>query len=110
MSIVWPKVKGADARCVGLPEAGPEGAIYDMVLEKGIVRIWLRVGGPDAERELGLEVPYQLFKDQLVVSGDDGSKMVVDFTYEDGKLTLSNPRGWECGDWAIFTTKPWIRQ
>src|SRR5688500_6815922 len=110
MSIVWPNVKGADARCVGLPEAGPEGAIYDMVLEKGIVRIWLRVGGPDAERELGLEVPYQLFKDQLVVSGDDGSKMVVDFTYEDGKLKLSNPRGWECGDWAIFTTKPWIRQ
>ena len=40
MSIVWPKVKGADARCVGGAEAGPEGAIYDMVFEKGIVRQW----------------------------------------------------------------------
>ena len=70
MSIVWPKVKGADARCVGGAEAGPEGAIYDMVFEKGIVRLWLRVGGPDAERELGLEVPYQFFKDQLVVTDD----------------------------------------
>ena len=50
MSIVWPKVKGADAGCVGGAEAGPEGAIYDMVLEKGIVRLWLRVGGPDPTR------------------------------------------------------------
>jgi TRAP-type C4-dicarboxylate transport system substrate-binding protein len=110
MSVVWPKVKGANARCVGAEEASPEKTIYDMVLEKGILRIWERVGGPDAERELGLEVPYQFFKDQLVVTGDAGSKMVVDFTYQDGRLTLSNPRGWECGDWAIFTTKPWIRQ
>ena len=110
MSVVWPKVKGADARCVGGAEAGPEGAIFDMVFEKGILRIWERVGRPDAERELGLEVPYQFFKDQLVVTDTDGSMMVVDFTYKDGKLTLSNPRGWHCGDWAIFTTKPWIRQ
>jgi TRAP-type C4-dicarboxylate transport system substrate-binding protein len=110
MRIFWPEIKGADARCVGGAEAGPGGAIYDMVLEKGIVRLWIRVGSPEAERELGLEVPYQFFKDQLVVIGDDGSRMVLDFTYKDGKLALSNPRGWECGDWAIFTTKPWIRQ
>ena len=110
MSVVWPKVKGANARCVGGAEAGPDGAIYDMVFEKGILRVWLRVGGPDAERELGLEVPYQFFKDQLVITQNDGSKIVVDFTYKDGKLTLSNPRGGECGDWAIMTTKPWIRQ
>jgi TRAP-type C4-dicarboxylate transport system substrate-binding protein len=110
MSVVWPKVKGANARCIGGAEAGPDGAIYDMVFEKGIVRLWFRVGGPDAERELGLEVPYQFFKDQLVITGDDGSKIVVDFTYKDGKLTLSNPRGGECGDWAIMTTKPWILQ
>jgi TRAP-type C4-dicarboxylate transport system substrate-binding protein len=110
MSVVWPKAKGANARCVGGAEAGPEGAIYDMVFEKGIVRIWVRVGGPDAERELGLELPYQFFKDQLVITGNDGSKITVDFTYKDGKLTLANPRGGECGDWAIMTTKPWIRQ
>jgi TRAP-type transport system periplasmic protein len=110
MNVVWPKVKGANASCVGGAEAGPEGAIYDMVLEKGILRLWFRVGGPDAEREHGLEAPYQFFKDQMVVTGDDDSKMVVDFTYKDGKLTLANPRGWECGDWAIFTTNPWIRQ
>lgn len=111
MSVVWPEVKSADARCVGDALAGPDGrSIYDMVLEKGILRIWERVDGPDAERELGLEVPYQFFKDQLVVTETDGSKMVVDFTYKDGKLTLSNARGWHCGDWAIFTTKPWIRQ
>jgi TRAP-type C4-dicarboxylate transport system substrate-binding protein len=111
MSVVWPKVKSANARCVGGAEAGPEGTTYDMVLEKGILRIWLRVGGPDAERgELGLEAPYQFFKDQMVVTGNDGSKMVVDFTYKDGKLTLSNARGWECGDHATFTTNPWIRQ
>lgn len=109
MSVVWPKVKGADARCVGDAVAGPEGAIFDMVLEKGILRIWERVNAPDAERELGLEVPYQFFKDQMVVS-DNRGKMVVDFAYKDGKLTFSNPRGWYCGDHAIFTTKPWIRQ
>jgi TRAP-type C4-dicarboxylate transport system substrate-binding protein len=110
MSVVWPEVKGANAGCVGGAEAGPDGAIYDMVFEKGIVRLWVRVGGPDAERELGLESPYQFFKDQLVVTQTDGSKMVVDFTYKDGKLTLSHLRGGECGDRAIMTTKPWIRQ
>jgi len=110
MSIVWPEVKGADARCVGGPEAGPKGAIYDMVLEKGIVRLWFRVGRPDAERELGLEAPYQFFKDQLVFDDTDGSRPTFDFTYKDGKLTLSNPRGGDCGGRAIFTTKPWIRQ
>jgi TRAP-type C4-dicarboxylate transport system substrate-binding protein len=110
MSVVWPEVKSADARCVGDALAGPDGrSTYDMVLEKGILRIWERADGPDAERELGLEVPYQLFKDQMVVA-DNRGKMVVDFTYKDGKLTFSNPRGWHCGDWAIFTTKPWIRQ
>jgi TRAP-type C4-dicarboxylate transport system substrate-binding protein len=108
MSIVWPEVKGADARCVGGAEAGPEGAIYDMVLDKGIVRIWVQV--PDTERELGLEVPYQFFKDQLVFTDTDGSRTVFDFTYKDGKLTLSNQRGGDCGGRAIFTTKPWIRQ
>jgi hypothetical protein len=110
MSIVWPEAKGANARCVGGAEAGPEGAIYDMVFEKGILRMWLRVGGPDAERELVLEVQYQFFKDQLVFINADGSKMVVDFTYKDGKLTLSHLRGGECGDRAIMTSKPWIRQ
>jgi TRAP-type C4-dicarboxylate transport system substrate-binding protein len=110
MSIVWPDVKGADARCVGGPEAGPKGAIYDMVLEKGIVRLWFRVGSPDAERELGLEAPYQFFKDQLLIDDADGSRPTFDFTYKDGKLTLSNARGGDCGGRAIFTTKPWIRQ
>ena len=110
MSVVWPEVKGANARCMGGAEAGPDGAIYDMALEKGIVRLWVRAGGPDADRELGLEIPYQFFKDQLVFNGADGSRMAFDFTYKNRELTLSNPRGGECGDWAIFTTKPWIRQ
>jgi len=110
MSIVWPEVKGADARCVGGAEAGPEGAIYDMVLEKGIIRMWIRVGSPDAERELGLEAPYQFFKDQLVIDDPDGSRPTLDFTYKDGKMTFSNMRGGDCGGRAIFTTKPWIRQ
>ena len=68
------------------------------------------IGLDPAERELGLELPYQFFKDQLVITGNDGSKMTVDFTYKDGKLTLSDLRGGECGDRAIMTTKPWIRQ
>jgi TRAP-type C4-dicarboxylate transport system substrate-binding protein len=110
MSIVWPEVEGADARCVGGAEAGPEGAIYDMVFEKGIIRMWIRVGSPDAERELGLEAPYQFFKDQLVIDDPDGSRPTLDFTYKEGKLTLSNMRGGDCGGRAIFTTKPWIRQ
>jgi TRAP-type C4-dicarboxylate transport system substrate-binding protein len=111
MSIVWPEIEGADARCVGGPEAGPDGAIYDMVFEKGIVRMWIRVGGPDAERELGHEAPYQFFKDQLIFTESDGSRTVFDFTYKDGKLTLSNMRGVDdCGGRAILTTKPWIRQ
>lgn len=112
MSIVWPDVKTDDARCVGGPESGPQGAIYDLELNRGTMRVWVRVGGPEAPRELGLDVPYQFFKDQLVVTGmaDDSPRTVFDFTYDDDKLTLSNARGADCGGRAIFTTKPWIRQ
>jgi TRAP-type C4-dicarboxylate transport system substrate-binding protein len=110
MSIVWPTVKTQDARCVGGPEGGPEGATYDLVLDKGTLRVWVRVGSPDAERELGLEVPFEIFKDQLAFMEGDGTRIVFDFTYEDGKFTLSNQRGGDCGGRAIFTTKPWIRQ
>ena len=110
MSIVWPKVKGANARCVAGAEAGPQGAMYDLVFEKGIARMWIRAGSPQAERELGLDVPYQFFKDQLVLTDPDGSRNAFDFAYKGGKLTFSNPRGGTCDGWAIFTTKPWIRQ
>ena len=112
MRVVWPDVKTDDARCVGGPESGPEGAIYDLELNGGTMRVWVRVGSPDAPRELGLDVPYQFFKDQLVVTGmaDDSPRTVFDFTYHDDKLTLSNARGADCGGRAIFTTKPWIRQ
>lgn len=112
MRIVWPKVKTTDARCMtGGPgkEGGPDINIYDMVLDRGTMRIWLRVGGPDAKREMAWEAPYEFFKDQ-VVFGSSGSGYVMDFTYKDGTLTLSNLRNGECGDRAIFTTRPWIRQ
>jgi TRAP-type transport system periplasmic protein len=112
MRIAWPDIKTADARCVGGPESGPEGAIYDMVFDGGTLRLWVRVGGPDAERELGLEVPYQFFKDQLVLTGmaDNSPKTTFDFSFEHGRLSLSNARGSDCGGRAIFTTKPWVRQ
>ena len=112
MSVVWPDIKTADARCVTGPEGGPEGAIYDLELDRGTLRIWVRVGSPQAERELGLEVPYQFFKDQLVVTrmADNSPKTIFDFTYQDGTLTLSHPRGSDCAGRAIFTTRPWIRQ
>ena len=84
-----------DARCVGGAEAGPEGAIYDMVLEKGIVRLWFRVGGPDAERELGLGGSLPVLQGPAGRSpATMAAKWSFDFTYKDGKLTLSNPRGW----------------
>ena len=111
MRIVWPKVPGADARCVGGLEAGPKGAIYDLVLDKGVLRLWIRVGGPNAERELGDESHYRFFRDQFETTASDGSKGVMDFTYEAGALKFSDTRhGADCGGRAIFTTKPWIRQ
>jgi TRAP-type C4-dicarboxylate transport system substrate-binding protein len=109
MSVVWPKVKTAAARCVGGPEAGPKGAIYDMVLEKGTLSLSVRVGSPNAKREFGFEGNYRFFKDQMQF-GDLSAPYTVDFAYDGRKLTMSNLRGGECGDAAIWTTKPWIRQ
>ena len=87
-----------------------KGAIYDMVLEKGIVRIWSGRAARTPNASTGWKFRTSSSRTRWSSTGDDGSKMVVDFTHQDGKLTLSNPRGWECGDWAIFTTNPWIRQ
>lgn len=112
MRIVWPKVKTADGRCVaGGPgtEGGSDGAIYDMVLEKGTMLLWVRIGSPHAKREVAWEAPYEFFKDQ-VIFGSGGSGYIMDFTYQHRTLTLSNLRNGDCGDRAIFTTKPWIRQ
>ena len=90
-------------------EGGSDGAIYDMVLDKGTMLLWVRIGGPHAKREVGLGGPYEFFKDQ-VIFGSGGSGYIMDFTYQHRTLTLSNLRDGDCGDRAIFTTKPWIRQ
>ena len=114
MRVVWPDVHTSDARCVRGAEAGPGGAIYDMEFHRGTMQLWIRVGGPNAARELGDEVGYRFFQDQLQFLNSDGSTTTWDYTYADGKLTLDNPRnptnGEDCGGRAIYTTKPWIRQ
>jgi hypothetical protein len=108
MSISWPKVKvkNASARCVGGAEGTSAQVLYELVLDQGSVKIWVRVGGPTATRELGFADSYRILNPHQISFGG----LTADFRLDGQALTLSNMQGGECGDVAIWTTKPWIRQ
>ena len=105
MTISWPKTKAADARCVGGAEGTAAKVVYQLTLDHGSMELWVRVGGASAKRELGMTESYTVKGNQLTMGG-----LTADFTLNGTTLTLSNIQGGECGDRAIWTTKPWIRQ
>lgn len=53
---------------------------------------------------VGMAETYTVSDQQLTFGG-----LTADFTLEAKALTLSNMQGGECGDVAIWTTKPWSR-
>lgn len=107
MIISWPRIKTADARCVGGSEGTSAKVVYDLILDRGSLTLWVRVGGLKATREVGLTDNYRILNDHQLTFGDVAS---LDFTVDSLALTLSHMRGGDCGGNAIFTTKPWIRQ
>lgn len=80
--------------------------IYDLTLERGSLTLWVRVGGPTANREVGTTETYRILNDHQLAFGDVTS---LDFKVDRKALTLSGMEGGDCGGRAIFTTKPWIR-
>lgn len=104
MTISWPKIKTADARCVGGDEGTSRKVIYDLTLDHGSMELWVQVGGAGAKRELGLAETYTVEGHQLRFGN-----FTADFTADNRALTLTNLQGGECGDVAIFTTRPWTR-
>lgn len=106
MMVSWPKVKSADARCIGGAEGISDSVVYDLTLESGSMTLWVRVGGPSATRELGTTESYRILNDHQLSFGRVDS---LDFRLTGESLTFSAMKGAECGDRAIFTTKPWLR-
>jgi len=104
MTISWPKIKTADARCVGGEEGTSREVIYDLMLDHGSMELWVRVGGAGAKRELGLAETYTVESHQVRFGN-----FTADFTVDTRALMLTNLEGGECGDVAIFTTKSWTR-
>jgi TRAP-type C4-dicarboxylate transport system substrate-binding protein len=104
MTVSWPRT---GAPC---PPGGAEGTsdevLYELVLAGGVVEQWARIGGRGAERELGWKGTYQVFRDQIELSGDD--TLTATFTIDGDSLTLSDMRGGGCGDATIWTTNPWV--
>jgi hypothetical protein len=105
MTISWPKIKTASARCVGGAEGTTAQVLYELVLDRGSVEIWVRVGGAAAKRELGFSDSYRILSPHQISFGG----LTADFRLDGQALTLSNMQGGGCGDVAIWTTKPWIR-
>ena len=109
MSVSWPKVTTADARCVGGPEGSTRLAVYDLSLDQGHLGLTVRLGGPRAPAEPAFSGTFQV-TDHQVVFGDSVAPLTADYTVDGRALTLSNLKGGECGDRAIWTTRPWIRR
>ncbi len=109
MSVSWPKVKTADARCVGGPEGTTRLGVYDLSLHHGHVGLTVRIGGPRAPAEDAFSGTFRATDHQFVF-GDTAVPLTADYTVDGRALTLSNLQGGQCGDRAIWTTKPWIRQ
>ena len=104
MTVSWPRT---GAPC---PPGGAEGTsdevLYELMLAEGVVEQWARIGGRGAERELGWKGTYQVFRDQIELSGD--GTLTATFTIDGDTLTLSDMRGGGCGDATIWTTNPWV--
>ena len=112
MSISWPKTKANHpaARCVGGPESTSPQTVYELVLDRGTIRLGVRIGGPQAALEPAYSGTFRVEGNRFIF-GDSGSAMTTTFTLTNKNgLTLTNLQGGQCGDVAIWTTKPWIRR
>jgi len=104
MSVSWPNLKSAGARCVGGPEGTSPLVLYELDLDHGSLVLWVQVGGPTAKREVGLTDSYRI--DGQRISFGDAS---FEYSLNGQALTLSKMQGGDCGGGAIFMTNPWIR-
>jgi hypothetical protein len=112
MSISWPKTQATHpaARCVGGPEGASPLTVYELALDRGTIRLGVRVGGPKAALEPAYSGTFRVEGNRFIF-GDSGSAMTTTFTLTNKNgLTLTNLQGGQCGDVAIWTTKPWTRQ
>jgi hypothetical protein len=109
MTVSWPKTKvhDADARCVGGPESLSAVTVYDLTLDRGSLQLWVRIGGPSAARAPADHSSFRTTSDQLVFHGDGTT---ATYSYDHRTLRLSDLKGGDCGDRAIWTTAPWIRR
>jgi hypothetical protein len=107
MSVSWPKVKTADGRCVGGPEGTSRRAVYDLSLDRGELQLSVRIGGVSAPSEPADAGSFRTIGTQFEFT-DAG--MSAAYSFDGQRLTLTDLQGGECGDRAIWTTKPWVRQ
>ena len=109
MSISWPRTKTADARCVGGLEGTADRSVYELSLDRGLVQLSVRIGGPSAPLEPAFSGTFRVHDKQLDME-DEGVPVPFAFSYDGHELTLTALKELECGGRAIWTTKPWIRQ
>ena len=109
MSISWPKIKTADGRCVGGAEGKSNRSVYDLTLDHGQVQLAVRIGGPSAPLEPAFSGSFQIDHKKFLF-GDTATPLTTDYSFDGKSLTLTNLQGGQCGDRAIWTTKPWMRQ
>jgi len=111
MTISWPKTKSTNpaARCVGGPEGSSPLAVYELTLKNGTVQLAVRIGGLKAPLEPAYSGSFRVERNQFIF-GDGGNPLTAKFTVNADALTLKDLQGGQCGDIAIWTTKPWTRR
>jgi TRAP-type C4-dicarboxylate transport system substrate-binding protein len=96
----------------GCPPGGEEGTadevIYDLSLRDGRLEMWVRIGGPDAPKDVGIVGDYSVFRDRLELTNTDVT-LSMRFEVDDEAITFSDLEGGECGDVTIMTSLPWQR-
>ena len=106
MSISWPRIHTANARCVGGPEGRSRRAVYELSLANGEMQLWVRIGGPTAPREPADSGSFRVTTGHKFVFYDGAE---ATFSYDNRTLKLSDMTGAACGGEAIWTTRPWTR-
>ena len=100
-----------DAAPAGCPLSGPEAeadeSVYELELHDGQIKMYVRIGGPDAPREDAFFGPYELFRDRVELGTEPTLSAAFEVT--DDELRFSDMTGGECGDVTIWTTYPWVR-
>jgi TRAP-type C4-dicarboxylate transport system substrate-binding protein len=105
-TIDWPHVDVPQECKPGSPE-GDRTSVYVLHLTDGDVSMDVQPGGT-GDPVTAYRGSYRVFRDQLELS--DGVPLTAHFTVDQNALVLTSMTGGSCGDAAVWTSSPWVRE